>query len=281
MKSYWFILLAFLVISCQSSNSYKKEDIAATVGDKVLLKRDIPDLFYKSISPEDSVKIAKKYIQNWIKKELLLIKADINLTKFQQEEINRQCEETRASLMIYHYEQEMIRQRMNSTITESEIQEYYDNYPKNFLLKYGIVKALFLKIPVTAPNIDKVRRWYKSDEVGDLNDLENYGYQFANKYDDFNNEWISFDMLLSKMPFVSSNPDRYLRYTRNIETKDSLYYYFAHIRDHKLKSTVSPLEYVEDQIESIIYNQRKIKFIQELENSLYQDGISTDEFIIY
>ncbi len=280
MKSYWFLLLTILLISCESTQTFKREDIVAKVGDKVLLKKDIPIIF-ENMTSEDSTKIVQKYTQNWVKKELLLKKAEINLSQIQQDEIDKQCEETRSSLTIHQYEQEMIQRRMNSVFTDAEIQEYYDNYPDNFLLKNSIVKALYLKIPASAPNIDKVRKWYKSDDDDDLNELENYGYQYANKYDDFEEDWISFDVLLSKMPFVSSNPDRYLRYTRDIETSDSLYHYFAHIRESKLKSTVAPLEYVRDDIERVIYNQRKIKFIQELENSLYQDAISNNDFVIY
>ncbi|MDX2442319.1 MAG: hypothetical protein QNK30_00840 [Bacteroidales bacterium] len=280
MKSYWFLLLTILFISCESTQTFKREDIVAKVGDKVLLKKDIPIIF-ENMTSEDSTKIVQKYTQNWVKKELLLKKAEINLSQIQQDEIDKQCEETRSSLTIHQYEQEMIQRRMNSVFTDAEIQEYYDNYPDNFLLKNSIVKALYLKIPASAPNIDKVRKWYKSDDDDDLNELENYGYQYANKYDDFEEDWISFDVLLSKMPFVSSNPDRYLRYTRDIETSDSLFHYFAHIRESKLKSTVAPLEYVRDDIERVIYNQRKIKFIQELENSLYQDAISNNEFVIY
>ena len=280
MKAFWILLIAILIVSCENAQTYKKEKVAAQVGDKVLLKKDIPDLF-QNLSSEDSLKIAEKYIQNWVKKELLLKRAEINLTQNQQEQIDKQIEDTKASLTIHQYEQAMIQQRMNSAITESEIESYYDQNSDNFLLKKGIVKALYLKIPVTSPNIDKVRRWYKSDDVDDMNELENYGYQYAKKYDDFDEKWISFDELLSKMPFVSSNSDRYLRYTRDIEISDSLYHYFAHIRDYRYNSVVAPLEYVEDQIERIIYNQRKIKFIQELENSLYQNARSNNEFVIY
>lgn len=280
MKSFWILLIAILIFSCENTQTFKKEEVAAQVGHKVLLTKDIPEQF-QNLSSEDSIRIAEKYVQNWIKKELLLKRAEMNLTQNQQAQIDKQCEETRASLTIHQYEQEMIQQRMNSAITESEIKKFYDENSDNFILKNSIVKALYLKIPTTAPNINKVRSWYKSDDVDDMNDLENYGYQYAKKYDDFDEKWISFDELLSKMPFVSSNPNRYLRYTRDIEISDSLYHYFAHIRDYRYNTAIAPLDYVEDQIERIIYNQRKIKFIQELENSLYQDARSNNEFVIY
>ena len=86
MKAFWILLIAILIVSCENAQTYKKEEVAAQVGDKVLLKKDIPDLF-QNLSSEDSLKIAEKYVQNWVKKELLLKRAEINLTQNQQEQI--------------------------------------------------------------------------------------------------------------------------------------------------------------------------------------------------
>jgi hypothetical protein len=170
---------------------------------------------------------------------------------------------------------------MDTVISEDEIQAYYDSHAENFILKKNIVQVLYLKIPLTAPNIEKARNWYKSEDDSDIIKLESYCYQFANKYDDFNESWIYFDELLSKLPMPVNNQERYLRYNKNIETIDSAFHYFVNIRDYKLKSSVSPLEFIKDQIRNIIYNERKISFIKELENSLYNDAVTRKEFMIY
>ncbi len=281
MKFTWPLIFLILFFSCTNSETSKEENVAARIGEKVLLKSDIPDIFNLDLTPDDSIQIAGRYVKNWIKKELLLKKAETNLTREQQAKISRQLEDTRASLLIYQYELEMIRQRMDTVISEDEIQAYYDSHAENFILKKNIVQVLYLKIPLTAPNIEKARNWYKSEDDSDITKLESYCYQFANKYDDFNESWIYFDELLSKLPMPVSNQERYLRYNKNIETSDSAFHYFVNIRDYKLKSSVSPLEFVKDQIRNIIYNERKINFIKELENSLYNDAVTRNEFMIY
>lgn len=282
MRYFWILAIIIFGVSCTETSSFNKNVAVAKVGNKILLKRDIPDQFSKGISVEDSIALTNKYIKNWIKKELLLQKAKQNLTRNQENEINRRLEDTETSLSIYYYELGLIRQKLNTAITEKEIKDYYNAHPDAFILKESIAKALFIQIPVSAPNIKDVKKWYKSDDDNNLNELESYCYQYAKKYDDFNEEWISFNFLLKRFPkVITSNPDRYLRYNKGIEAKDSSYYYFAAIREYKLQSTVSPIEYVENQIKSIIYNQRKIKFIKELENNLYNEARSNNKFEIY
>lgn len=282
MRYIWIIIIILLGVSCSETSLLNKNRALAKVGSKVLMKRELPDLYKEGISAEDSIALANKFIDNWIRKELLYKKAQENLSRSQQNEINYRMEESKASLSIYYYEQGLIRQKMNAAISEKEINDYYEAYPNALKLKDNIVKALFIQIPASSPNIKDVKKWYKSDDDNDLNELESYCYQYAKKFDDFNEEWVSFNFLLKRFPkVITSNPERFLRYNKGIEAKDSSYYYFASIREYKLKSSVSPIEYVENQIKSIIFNQRKIKFINELENSLYNEAKTNNEFEIY
>ncbi|RLD33568.1 MAG: hypothetical protein DRI73_05270 [Bacteroidetes bacterium] len=282
MRYIWIIIIILIGVSCSETSLLNKNRALAKVGSKVLMKREVPDLYKEGISEEDSIALANKFIENWIRKELLYKKAQENLSRSQQNEINYRMEESKASLSIYYYEQGLIRQKMNAAISEKEINDYYEAYPNALKLKDNIVKALFIQIPASSPNIKDVKKWYKSDDDNDLNELESYCYQYAKKFDDFNEEWVSFNFLLKHFPkVITSNPERFLRYNKGIEAKDSSYYYFASIREYKLKSSVSPIEYVENQIKSIIFNQRKIKFINELENSLYNEAKTNNEFEIY
>jgi len=132
-----------------------------------------------------------------------------------------------------------------------------------------------------APEIDKVKRWYKSNNEENLSRLEDYCYQYATKFDDFNNDWIPFNNLLLELPINIDDQERYLRYNKYVETEDPLYYYFVKINEHSLKSTIQPLEYAKLKIKSIILNKRKFTFIEELENTVYNDALNHNEFIIY
>lgn len=281
MKNFVIFNLLLVIFSCSTYHSNNGGDPIATVGDKYLYLSDIPDFFSYELSAKDSAIIAKKYIQKWIKKQLILQKAELNLTVAKQREVNKQLEETRASLIIYQYEQEMIKQKLDTIVTENEIEAFYRENPSNFILKQNIVKALYVKLSIDAPNLNKVKQWYKSNNDEDLTQLESYCYQYAEKFDYFNEEWLYFDKLLKELPVIIPDQERFLNRNNYIETQDSLYHYFVHIRDQTLKGAVSPVEFVQNDIKTIILTNRKIEFLKELENNIYNDALNRNEFEIY
>lgn len=275
------LFLALVVIAgCKNSNEEVERTPLAKVHDKFLYDDDIQDLFTTNSSKEDSITIAKNFVDEWVKKQLLLDKAELNLTE-ENIDIKKQVEDYRSSLLIFKYKQGLINQKLDTVVTDQEIEGYYNEYSANFVLNHNIVKVLFLMISKEAPEIDKVKRWYKSTDEENLSRLEDYCYQYATKFDNFNNEWIPFNNLLLELPTNIDDQERYLRFRKFIETEDSLFYYFVKINEYSLKSTIQPLEYARPKIKSIILNKRKFTFIEELENKVYNDALNHNEFIIY
>ncbi|MBE9510928.1 MAG: hypothetical protein IMY71_08635 [Bacteroidetes bacterium] len=275
------IILVILLSGCPRIEPGKQEEPLARVEDMYFYPSDLPNIFYGNISAEDSAKITKTYIQKWIKNKLLLQKAELNIPTEKQREVLKKLEDTRASLMIYEYQQQMINQKLDTIISQSEINEFYNQHLNNFILDKNIIKTLFVQIPTNSPNIPNVRRWYRSNNSEDLTKLEGYCYQYATKYDYFNENWIPFSMLLNIIPVSVNNQKSYLKYNQYIETSDSLYLYFANIRNYRLKGSNAPVEYINDNIKSIILNNRKIKFLKEIENNIYYDALSRNRFEIY
>lgn len=273
------IILIFAFFSCKNKTIVEEKPIAR-VHNKLLYESDIKSLFNSNISKEDSIAIARNYINDWIKKQLLLQKAELNLNE-ESKDIEKQIEDYRSSLLIFKYKQELIKQKLDTVVTSQEIEKYYNEYSGNFILNYNIVKALFLKISKEAPEISKVKRWYKSTDVEDLSRLEDYCYQYATKFDEFDNNWIPFNNLIIEIPTNIGDQERYLKYNKYIETEDDLYYYFVKINEYGLKSTIQPLDYAKTKIKSILLNKRKFTFLEELENSIYNDALNHNEFIIY
>ena len=273
----FFVVFAF---SCNKNNNEIEDITLARVHNKFLYESDIESLFNSNISKEDSIVVARNYINDWIKKQLLLQKAELNLNE-ESKNIEKQIEDYRSSLLIFKYKQELIKQKLDTIITNQEIENYYKEFSGNFILNHNIVKALYLKISKEAPEIDKVKRWYKSNDSENLSRLEDYCYQHATKFDDFDNKWIPFNNLLIEIPTNIDDQERYLRYNKYLETEDDLFYYFVKINEYSLKSTVQPLEYAQLKIKSILLNKRKFTFIDELENKIYNDALNHNEFIIY
>jgi hypothetical protein len=281
IKTFNILIIILLLAACNKKTDSIKRVAVAKVGDVILYFDEIPKLLQPGISPEDSAAIIQNYINKWSKKELVFLKAEQNLTPEYKNEIEKQLQETRANLFIYQYQRQMMLEKMDTTITEEEMENYYASNGKNFLLNSNIVKALFIKVPVETPAIDKIRLWARSNDQKDLQQLESYCYQFAEKFDDFNEGWVTMDRLSVELPQDIVNQDEFLRRNTWFETSDSSSVYLITIRDYRARYSLAPFDYVRNDIKSIILNNRRFEFLQSLENGIYNEAIKENTFKIY
>lgn len=280
----WLILTALFmfsgVSSCTELETRSREKPLAEVFENKLYASDIRDIFPSNATGKDSLMILQTYVDKWVRKQLILHKAELNLSE-EQKDVQQQIEEYRSSLLIYKYEQNLILQKLDTVIREEEIESYYAENPSNFNLDKHIVKGLFIKLPLDAPDLWRVRQLYRSENEEDFRELERYCYQYGVKYDYFDDQWIPFTTITSALPNEIKNPDSFLRWNRHIEQQDSAYRYLVNLREYCLAGTVAPLPYVEHKIRSIILNKRKVQFIRDLENNIYKDALNKGSFTIY
>ncbi|HVN59407.1 MAG TPA: hypothetical protein VMT63_13990 [Bacteroidales bacterium] len=280
-KAATFMLMVFLLTGCAKKHHEQNRIKVASVGNKMLYFDQIPKLIKPGISSADSTTIIQNYINSWAKKELLFLKAEENLTDDYKSEIENQLQETRDNLFIYQYQRQLMEEKMDTTVTGEDMESYYATNEKKFTLNTNIVKALFIKLPLEVPNLDKIRQLSRSTQQKDLQQLEKMCYQFAEKFDDFNEEWVAMSRLAVELPMDIVNQDEFLRYNQWFETKDSSSVYLITFRDYRLRYSLAPYEYVKNDIKSIILNNRRFEFLQNLENGIYNDGLKANIFKTY
>ena len=231
-------------------------------------------------SKEDSVLMANSYIQSWIKQQVILHKAETNLDD-EKKDVELKLEEYRNSLITYVYETELIRQRLDTIVSNEEIEKYYNDNQRNFELKDNIIKVLYLKVKKNAPKIKKVTDWYRSTNSKDRLKLEEYCYQYATDFHLDDDTWLLFDELLKKVPIKTYDKEAFLRNNRFIEMEDSTDIYFVNIKDMKIRESLSPMSFVQDDIRVLIINKRKLSLIKEMEKAAYEEALQKNEFEIY
>ena len=72
-------------------------------------------------------------------------------------------------------------------------------------------------MPIETPFLNKIKLLTKSNDQKDLQQLESYCYQFAEKFDDFNEEWIPMDRLLIELQLDIANETNFLKRTKFFE----------------------------------------------------------------
>ena len=273
-------LVLFMVQGCSLFVKNDLEEPVARVFENYLYPSDLEKVIPSGTNRQDSMLLAKRYTETWVKDMLMQHRAEESLSE-EQMDFETQIEEYHRSLLIYTYRQNLLQQKMDTLVSEREINSYYEENSKNFVLNQNVIKGTFIKVPLSAPNQDQLRRWSWNNREQDLDQLEKYCLSYAEKYSDFNDTWVDFSSIRKQLPRRISNPVRYLNSYRNIEHSDSLFRYLVHISDHLTEGEVAPVEMVSDDITNIILNKRKIKFIKDLEHRVYTDGVSRNQFEIY
>ena len=274
-----FVLYCILILSSCISKTRKDDILVAKVGDKRLYFSEMSDIFPRKCSKDDSLVLAKLYIDNWIKTKLLLKKAELNLSA-EQLDITDEIETYRASLLIYKYEDLLLHEKLDTVVLDNEIQRYYEDNKANFSSEEYVVKAVYIKLPTNAPTLWNVRRWYMSDREKDVQDLTDYCRNHAVKYDLFDGEWVQWANIEKELPQKEAATKRMTQYD-HMEQQDGNFIYFVRIKEKKAPGDTAPLVFVKDKVKSILINKRKLKFISELKRNIYDDALAKNQFEIY
>ncbi|MDR0796743.1 MAG: peptidyl-prolyl cis-trans isomerase [Tannerella sp.] len=262
--------------ACRPAKTGSDEDVLVKVHGNSLYRNDVEKIIPKNISTSDSLLIAENYVKKWIKDILVFDVAQQNIGK-EEADINRLVEDYRRSLLRHRYLEYMIRSRLTAEIREDEKMSYYEINTEKFILDKYLIKGLFLKIPIEAPELQNVRKWYKSQDPKELESIEKYSIKNASVYDYFYDRWVDFDEVLDKIPIDVSDKSRYLQSNKTVETKDSTFCYFLNISEYQLPGNAAPYEYADAQILELIINKRKMDFQNTFEEELYQDAIRKGE----
>lgn len=276
-------LIAILLLSASACSLFEKsvqEEPLARVFETYLYPSDLSDAIPAGTSQQDSMVIATRYIETWVKDQLMLSRAEEALSE-EQKDFEKQIEEYRRSLLVYSYRQKLLQQKLDTVVSEGEIRSYYEENMNNFLLNENVIKGTFLKIPLSAPRVDELRRWSWNSREQDLVEMEKYSRNHADKYSDFSDTWVYFSSIKVQLPMRISDPSRYLRYNKNIETTDAGFRYMLHVTDHVSEGEAAPIQLVSNDIVNIILNKRKLEFIRDLEQRVYNDGVNRNQFEIY
>ena len=278
MKKSLIFLLAVLA-ACSNLFKTDTDDRTVAVANGRELKLSeltarIPD----GLSERDSISLAENYITQWIQNEVLIQKAKENLSTTDQD-FSRQLEEYRNSLLLFTFEQKLVRQYLDTIVTPFQIENYYLENRDQFELKGNIVMFDFVKITKKSRHAREFRNLLKSP-YPDNTRLVAYAEKHALDYW-FSTEWVPFNDLLKEMPLEIDNQALFLRRTQFTETEDSSFHYLVRINDYKTADSISPLEFEKDKIRNIIINARKIDLIEKKRQEFIDQAYKDDHVKVY
>ena len=277
MREKFLILITILLSSCNELTSIKNDKLVSRVGENYLYESEIPDFSLY----EDSLIRKKVFIDSWAREKILFDLSLVNLDQKSIINLDELIERYKRDLYINSYKDILVNSMVDSIISDSEIDEYYDKNLNKFKLNEDLIKFRFVKIPLDNINLNKIRNGLIRYSSFDMELIDSLSFQLAS-YNLNDSLWITKRDFFNQIDFVNyENQKKYVKKGQLISKRDSMYVNLLFIDDILQANSVAPRSYLTDRIKSTIYNNRKILLIKELNKEIINDAIKSKKYELY
>ncbi len=269
------------VLSCRAISSLLSEDeTVAEVGTAKLYRSELNALIPKGMAAEDSVRLSRQYINTWALDQVFLVIAEEQLSKAEKD-VSKELEDYRKSLLKYRYEQLYVNERLDTAVSDEDIETYYAANINRFELPRPVVKARYLRIAADSPVLPKIRKKMSSDQVQDLLDADSLAYSSALKFTTWENSWVDVASLAREfgtdyVSVMSMMRGGWIEMTDSMRVTS-----VAYVPEMVQAGETAPLEYCMSQIRDMIISTRKQALITGLEQDLLRDAREKGQFVIF
>ena len=274
------VLCLALIPSCKTFNALVHDgEVVAKYGNQKLYRSELDDVIPAGLSSEDSSALALRYIENWAKDKAFLAIADQMLTK-EEKDCSRDLEAYRESLLKYRFEQRYINERLDTTVSDTQLNDYFEEHKDVFRLQRAIFKARFIKLPKDSPDYATFKRLMSSSDSADVAVCDSMALNSALHYHDYSDKWTDAADLASEFDMDPAQ----MMANRNgssieVVTEDAVSY--AHILDMVREGEIPPVEFCRSRIQDILISARKHELLKTLERDLLDEVRTSDKFEIY
>lgn len=276
MKLLGFFVALSVLLACEvagGKDPAPHEGAAARAYDRYLSWDEVYAIVPDTSTPEDSAILAERYINDWLKEQVLLYTAEQRLPE-EKKQFERELEAHRKALLTFAYENLFVQQRLDTAVTDDEIEAFYEQNKSIFSLNDYIVKVKFVVIDKSTPRMKQFKKLFDSNATEDLVSLEKFCVNNGAAYFIDVDEWMYFEDLLTRVPLEVYNIEAFLKQTRQAEFEKSGKLYFVKFIDYQLKDAVSPLPLVTRTIKTMIINRRKKELLAKMRDDLFLTAYS-------
>ena len=274
------IITTFLCIffgSCSNFSNNNSNNLVARAGENFLYEDDLPSY----VSKDDSLIKISNFIETWAKEKVLYDLSIINLSQSKRAEIDELVDNYRIDLYINSYKDLIVNSKIDSIVTNEQIDSFYSTNVNNFKLNENLVKYRYVKVPNDNININRIRRYIVRMSEQDRYFLDSLNFQFADlKLDD--SIWFTERDVISSINFINqNNKSRYFIKDRLFTLNESNYINFFIVDDMLKSGNIPPKSYLYDRIKSTIINQRKLDILKGINQEILNDALKSRKYEVY
>lgn len=271
-----------LTASCGRFSLYNSDKgaIVATVGDATLFEDDMAILFTTQITREDSLAIRQMFVDRWVKDQIKKQTAEKEMDKAMPE-IEKMVANYRNTLITHQFEENFVNKKIDTTITNEQIEEFYKSNIDNFRLAGPLVKARIARIPSGLRQSERLAKMFYSSKQSDVDDFLNICNKNDYKISDYSKTWVDFSEVLHHIPFSNTDFDAFLKSKPTYEVEDDQFKYLMVVESYLLTGANAPIETQSANIRKILLHNRRAELIKMLDDSLYNQAKNNNVIELY
>ena len=278
-SSFGICLSFFILVFASCKKGEDQNRLLAKVYNKELHLSDMEGMFSGETTKEDSTLKINAYVDRWIRDNLMMHEAERNIPKDLnvQELVDRYKE----SLILANYEKMLIETSLDSSITDSELQAFYEKNKEQYQLETPIVRCHFIKIPKGMPQPDSLQKWWNNSRNADSKKkLVDYATKYSKSYMLEDSIWHRVDDVVAFLPkgtLAAANVST----GKELTLKDNNYGYYFRALGMMSQKEIAPLSFIKDQASKYILHERKLKLLEKKNQDTYDAEMRRNNVKIY
>ena len=257
-----------LLVSCKWNKSvteyvYGKTPIVE-IGTDVLYVEDIKQVVPLGLSEADSTLFAQQFIKNWAQDVLFYQNAIRNIPD--TKDIDRLVENYRRSLIEHEYQRRLIEQKFSSETAEEDIERFYNDNERLFVLDESLLRGLFLKISNKSHDLSDIRKLYTRQDDESFEEIEKYSIRNAARCEFFYDNWRTVAEIEVLLPPLEKPLETMLKDNGSFEFKDEEYIYLLNVSEFAPKGGIEPLDHARSRIRGLLINSNEVSYMRKNTN---------------
>lgn len=287
-------MMAVMWAACNSAPATQKasfgRDVVASAYGEALTWDSLAQRIPNDLSLEDSAALAERVIDRWMREHVMLAQAKANLER-ERDHLEQALEAYRRSLLINTYETRYVESRLNATLTDKEIQDYYDAQKELFTLHDHAVRVLYVHLPdpqaeaqirgaawtkrdqrAWKAEVEQLTEWMVLADSVSIPAMERWCIEHGAIHHLDHEAWWTLGELTDEVPLSLYRVEDQIQRTTPLSFSADKRLYFVRFLDHGLKGKTAPLEFARDQITELVLQGRRQELLEALRDTLFQEA---------
>lgn len=245
------------------------DPIIASVYDVSLYQSELNSVIHPSVNNRDSVALAKAYLDQWVRDQVLM--AEASRYTVDNRRIEKLVDDYRKNLIKFEYENQIVAERFDTVVSELALKSFYEENKQQFILSESVYNVQLAEVIAEKADLKKLYAQWVGDDLKEFSNLS-----IRSNLD--TTLWMNWQQINSwsdkfKVPSSSRSSNQRVS-TGNSEI-------FLKVRESRAIKDFSPLPYVTIQLKQMILHKRKLELLERRKDELYNRALESNEIKIF